>query len=285
MTGILKLFLISIVVMQLAACSTSPKSEADMYHDIRKGTVYKAYQKISIAALKPVVKEYDRKLANENKQESAAAHVHLTMSLLWAVMIYPELSLAEAEYALEQSSDPHNRYIALTLQSLALHEEGLHFLARDKSVEAQRLRDANNFSNRYTNLLVLIHVAGSSLAIYEGNITYALSELTYIGAATKKDWIVDLATASQESYNGAQGKAIAKLEKIKSDPDLSDTERDGIAKLIDITRAGGKDVGTNVAKAAVALVVSNTIKSSSVAKQSVDLLPEKYRNKLSGYFN
>ena len=91
--------LIAMMIAQLAACASSPKGEADQYNELRDSTIYKTYQKVSIEAMKPVIKEYDKKLAEENRPQVGAAHVHALLGLIWIASAQPEYAIAETETA------------------------------------------------------------------------------------------------------------------------------------------------------------------------------------------
>ena len=45
--------------MFMVGCASNKRlSETDQYKEMRKATIYKAYQKISIESMRPIVKEY-----------------------------------------------------------------------------------------------------------------------------------------------------------------------------------------------------------------------------------
>lgn len=276
------LFLI-FLVLQLGACATTRKTDDDHYKKMRNSIVYKTYQKASITAMKPVVKKYNKSLAKDNKPQSGATHVHALLSLVWTAASKPKYALAESEYAVKASVDPADRYAALIIQSLTMHKIGWHHLAKKQSVTAKGLVKKHGFSNRYSNTLIMVHVVGSALALQEGNIPYVASEVSDLGVATKQDWLVELGGATQDVYNGASSKAISKLDKLKNNPDLSESERKGVAKAAQAARAGGKDVGKEVAKAVVSVALEAGIKKSSLTPIVIQELPEKYQKKLAKY--
>jgi hypothetical protein len=273
--------LITGLIILLSACGTSPKSEADSYNDMRDGTIFKAYQKVSIEAMKPVIKEYNKKLAEENKAQTGEAHVHATLALIWIAALQPKYALAETDYAINKAIDPRDRYALLALQSVAMHEEGWPNLAKQNAAQAKALIQANGLSNSYSNILVLVHVAGSALALSEGNIPYVASEVRELGNITNQSWLTELGGATEDVYAGAHDKAIAKLEKIKSDPNLSEQERMGVDKVLQVVKTGGKDVVGNMGDAVVALAFKVGIQNSSLTPQIQQALPEKYRDKLT----
>lgn len=102
----IQIFLFAVIIAGVAACSTTPKGESDQYNKMRKDAVYKKYQKLSIEAMKPVVREYDKKLAEDNKFQVGNIHLHALLGLIWVVSAQPKFALAETEYAIEQSADP-----------------------------------------------------------------------------------------------------------------------------------------------------------------------------------
>lgn len=275
--------LIIIFVFQLTACATTKKTEADRYKDMRSGVVYKTYQKASIEAMKPVAKKYNKTLARESKPLSGETHIHGLLSLMWMASGKSKYAIAESEYAVSVASNPADRYAALIVQSLMMHKNGWHNLAKQQSVEARALVNKHGFSNRYDNTLIMVHVVGSALALQEGNIPFVASEVRDLGVATQQDWLVELGDATQDVYGGASSKAISRLDKLKNDPDLSKDERKAVAKVAKAVKAGGKDVSTEVAKAVVSVALVAGIRSSPLTTEVLQSLPEKYQKKLSKY--
>ena len=279
-----KIVIVVLITILGSGCLSTPRGDADDYSEMREGTIYRTYQKVSIEAMKPVVKEYNRKLAKENKPQNAEIHVHALLGLIWVVSSQSKYALAEAEYAVTQASEPRDLYAALTIQSLAMHEQGWHHLAKKNANNAKSLVKNHNMKNRYNNAISLVHVAGSAMALKEGDIPFVASEVKEFGTVTNQAWLVDLGDATQDAYSGAQNKAIAKLEKIKADPKLSKKESEGIDRALDAAKSGGKDMGTAVAKAAVAIVYDVGFKTNPLTPVVLKKLPEKYRAKIARHF-
>ena len=265
----------------LSACGTSPKSEADHYNDLRDGTLYKAYQKASIEAMKPVIKEYNKQLAKDNKPQVGGIHVHALLALIWMAALEPKYSLAETEYVIDIASDPHDRYAALILQSVAMHAQGWPYLAKENSVQARALVQQHGLSNRYNNMLALVYVAGSALALQDGNFPYEANEIRELGAVTQQGWLTELGNATDDVYAGAHDKALKKLARIKNDPALSEQQRKGIDKVMQAVSAGGKDVVSNTAAAVVKVAFYVGVQDNPLTEQVLQSLPAKYRNKLN----
>lgn len=275
--------LLIFLLANLSACASSKKTQTDHYRDMQEGTIYKAYQKVSIKAMKPVVKEYNKKQTEDNKAQVGDAHVHALLGLIWVASSQPRFALAESDYALAQASDPRDRYTAIAIQALAMHEQGWYHLAKLKSTEATALVKMHGFSNRYKNVLVLVHVSGAALAIMDYNVPHTISAVREAGVVLDEKWVVEMGDATQDAYNGATSQAITKLEKLKNDPNLSDKERLGVSKVLDVAKKGGKDVSTNMAKAAAEVLMDTSIEKNSLTPLLLKELPEKYRNKLAKY--
>ena len=282
---ILQSSVITILLFSLSACFSTKKSDADGYEDMRNSKVYKSYKKISIKALNPIVKELNEDLAKKNKNQNGATQVHALLSLVWIATAQPKLALADAEYAEEQATDPRDRYAALTLKALAMHEKGWHFQAKETSLKARALVQQNDLKNRYNNLLLLAHVGGSVLALKDGEIPYVIDEIRSIGLATDQKWLVGVSDASDNALKGASDQAISKLEDLKNRPDLSDKERNGVSKVLEHAKKGGQDVVFNMLKSAVGILLEDTIRNSSLTKNVISKLPKDYRQKLAGYSN
>lgn len=272
-------------IIQLSACVTTPKTEADHYTAMRTGTIYKTYQKVSINAMKPVIKEYDKKLAKENKAMVGSAHVHALLGLIWIATLEPKYALAETELAVTQAQDPRDRYAALILQSVVMHQLGWPYLAKQNSEMANALVKAQGLSNRYNNILVLVHVAGSALALQEGNISYVANEVRELGTVTNQPWVIELGDVTQEAYSGTRAEAIVRLEKLKNNPKLSDKERQGVTEVMAAATNSGNDVGVAVAKAVVSVGFYVGIQNNLITPSVLEKLPEKYRSKLVKYLN
>ena len=277
---LLKIILVSGFI-SLSACSSSPKTEADHYAKMQNGSVYKAYQKISIKAMRPVVKEYNRKLAKQDKAQNAETHVHSFLALVWFASAQPRFALAESDYALSHASDPRDKYGALALQALALHEQGWYQLARRKSGEASALIKSNNFSNSYSNVLALVHVSGAALAIMDKDIPHTISAVRETGVVLDEDWLVQVSDSTQDMYTGAQTSAINKLEKLRNSPDLSDKQRRNVDRVLQAAKSDASDASFNMAKMVAEIAMDQTVDSNSIKSAVLKELPEKYRNKVS----
>lgn len=271
------------LVVQLAGCASSPRTQSDGYRDLQKGTIYRTYQKLSVKAMEPVVKEYNKELAKDNRAQVGETHVHALLGFVWLASSEPDFALAEADYALGQAKDPRDRYNALAIQALAMHEQGWYHLARQKSTEAGMLVKTQGFSNRYTNILALVHVSGAALAMMDYNIPHTISAVREAGVVLDEDWIVELGDGTQETYDGATTKAIARLERLQNDPKLSDKERQGVGKVLEVVKKGGKDVSTNMAKAVVEVLLETSLDKNSLTPMVLKELPEKYRDKVARY--
>lgn len=272
-----------ILITHLSACASSKKTQSEHYREMQQGTIYKTYQKVSIKAMMPVVKEYDKKLAEENKAQIGETHVHALLGLIWIASAQPRFALAESDYALSQARDPRDRYAALALQSLAMHEQGWYHLASLKSTEASALIQTQGFSNRYKNVLVLVHVSGAALAVLDNNIPHTISAVREAGVILNEDWLVQMGDATEDAYNGTQAKAIEKLEKLNNDANLTDKERQGANKVLEIAKQGGNDVTNKMAKAVVDLAVDEAINKNRLTASVLKEVPEKYRDKLARY--
>jgi len=270
----------SLILLLLTACATTPHTEADQYQQLKSSTVYKAYQKLTIKSLKPIVREYDQYLVKENKPRVAATQVHAMLGLVWIASAQPKFALVESEYAIAQANDPGDRYAALTIQALAMHQKGWPYLAKSRSIEAKALIKKHGLSNRYHNGLAIVYIGGSMLALQEGNILYVADEISALGQATNQSWLVGLGEVVADSYTGATKKAFSRLESIKNNSNLSAKDRRGVEKVLNVLTAGGKDVATSVAKEVVAVGLNNVIKNSSLTSKILKKLPEKYRAKL-----
>jgi len=106
-----------------------------------------------------------------------------------------------------------------------------------------------------------------------------------IGQATNETWLVELSDATQEAYSGATTKAISKLENLQTNSRLSAIERQRVGKVLNAAKTGGQDIGVNMAKAAVSVMLVNVIKKSSLTPLMIDKLPKKYRAKLIRYID
>ncbi len=270
-------------VVLLSACATTPTSEAEQYRDVKSGTVYNTYQKLSINTLKPVVDEYDKHLSKNNKAQVATTQVHSLLGLIWIVSSQPKLALAESDYAVMQANDPRDKYTALSIQSLAMYAQGWPYLGKAKSEEAKALIKIHSLSNRYNNGLAFVHVVGSAVALQEGNILYVADEIRALGETTSQPWLTGLGDVTADAYNGATAEAFLRLEKIKNDSNLSSNEREDVDKVINVMKAGGKDVGLSVAKETVSIAMNNVIENSSLTPIILEKLPEKYRNKINNH--
>lgn len=261
------------------------QTEPEQYNEMRQGTLYRAYQKISIKSMRPLVKEYNAKLAKENKTQSGDAHIHSLLALIWVGALQPKYALAEMQYALQHAVEPKDRYAALAVQSLAMHEQGWHMLAKQPYNESNAIRKNNSFSTRYKNTLLLVNIAGGALAVKEGDIAQTISAVNELGVMLNKPWIIKLADSTQSLHRGATTKAVTKLDEIKSDPGVSNKTRKRISKMQNIIKGGGKNIKSDFGKAVISTVTQEAIDSHDLTAKILGKLPVKYRTKIAKHMN
>lgn len=275
-----------IFLMFMVGCASNKRlSETDQYKEMREATIYRAYQKISIESMRPIVKEYNKKLTKENKPQAGDVHVHSLLALIWLGAYQPKYALAESQYAVEHAIKPKDRFAALAVQALAMHEQGWHGLATQTSNKSNTIREKNNFSRRYKNSLLLVHVAGGALAVKEGDITQTIITVNEIGLLLNKQWIVKLAQSTQSVHRGAITKAIAILDEIKSDPSVSNKTRKRISKMQEIVKGGGKNMTNEFGKAVINTVAQEAVQDNDLTPKILAKLPKKYRTKITKYIN
>ena len=272
------LVLVQLVIASLLfACATTPNSEMDQYDGVRGGTVYKRYQDASAKAMAPIVEEYNERLVKIGKPKIGDSQIHTTLALLWIVAAQSKLALAETELALAQTSDPRERYAAITIQAVAMHEEGWPDLAKQSAIEARKIAEQHRLGEDYANAAVLARAAGGALALVEGNVLFVANETRELGVATDQEWMISLGEATHDAYTGATESAITKLEELKRDPKLSDGDRKGVDKVIGVVRAGGKNMPSDMASAVVQVSLLNVVQRSSLTPQILEQLPKNYR--------
>ena len=277
---------LSIFLMFMVGCASNKRmSETDQYQEMKKSTIYRAYQKISVESMRPIVKEYNKKLIKENQPQSGDVHVHSLLALIWLGAYQPKYALAESQYAVEHAIEPKDRFAALAVQALAMHQQGWHGLATQPSNESNAIRKTNNFSGRYKNSLLLVHVAGGALAVKEGDITQTITAVNEIGILLNKPWIVKLAQSTQSVHQGAITNAITILDEIKSDPDVSNKNRKRISKMQEIVKGGGKNMTNEFSKAVINAVAQDAIQDNDLTPKVLAKLPKKYRAKVTKYIN
>lgn len=281
----ISLSIIFIVFVTGCANKQLKQSEPDKYKEMREGTIYRAYQKISIKSMRPIVKEYNLKLAKENKTQSGDVHVHSLLALIWVGALQPKYALSESQYAIERAIEPKDKYTALAVQSLAMHVQGWHGLAKQPYHQSNAIRKKNNFSTRYKNTLLLVNIAGGALAVKEGDISQTISAVNELGIMLDKKWIIKLAESTQSVHRGATTKAISKLDEIKSDPDVSNKTRARISKMQGIIKGGGKNLQSEFGSAVISTVTQEAIKSHDLTTKILAKLPKKYRDKVAKYIN
>lgn len=284
MTLIYKKVLLTLMVASLTACMTSPKSESKSQERMEDGVIYKGYSKLSKEAMKPVVKELNKELAKDNKDQNADYQVHALLSLIWIASLQPKLAMAEADYAIEHTSDPRDQYAAMMLQSIAMYEEGWPHLAKQKSDQARTLSESENFKNRYNNATTLVYLVGGVLAFKEGNITYLASEVKHVGKALDRNWITELGEVTDDVKNGLRDNALIKMVKLMQDPTISANARASLQQLYEGLKQAsvfGEAFVKGFAQSVLTLVLYVAIQINPLSIAIIHALPEKYRDKLA----
>lgn len=222
----------------LGGCS-SQKTEQEQYEEATSGLTYKTYKLASGAMVNTSVEFY-------NKQQPDSAHLqaeyaHLLLGYFWSVSGKPSMAFAEADIT-EEDKDNEVKFLAQSLRSVTMYQQGWHTLAKAESVKAQEnLSQQPNTDVRYE--AAIFYLIMGSLHVQEKDFTQA--KFFWAGFATETGihWPYQLCDAAADLQAGNVQQGLQKIKVMSQDPAVPQVLREELAKKIEEIE---KHAGTSV---------------------------------------
>lgn len=233
-----KLFLAFVVC--LLSCS-GKKTEREQYEELHSGFTFTTYKAASRAAIGPAVKLYNTQTP-DSIPPIDPEYAHLLLGYFWTISAKPTAAFAEADIA-EESADNDVKFLARSLRSIAMYEQGWDSLAREESqaanLQVQR-SSSSNVQYEATTFYMLLGI----LKAYERD--FDQSKFYWAGFANQTGihWPYTLTDAAADLHGGRVQQGLGKLKTASQDPAVPEPIRKALGEKLQGIEAKTGDVNS-----------------------------------------
>ena len=219
------------------------KTQRELYEDTVSGLTYRTYKATSGTTLGPAVKLY-----NEQRPDSLApldpAYAHLLLGYGWTVSAKPAMAFAEADLAAEEG-DATVKYLAQSLRSITMYEQGWDSLAHEESQQAKKHRLLKPDASAQYEAAVFYMLMGLASA-YDKD--FAQSKFYWAGFAneTAIHWPYKLTDAIDDLQNQRIQAGLIKLKALSQDPDVPPALQQALGQQIASIETKAGDVNSRL---------------------------------------
>jgi hypothetical protein len=265
-----------VFLLYFSACSHE-KTQRELYEDETSGLTFRAYKTASSTAVGPAVKLYNSQ-RTDSLPPVDPAYVHLLLGYGWTVSGKPAMAFAEADLTQEEG-DTTAQYLARSLRSIAMYEQGWDSLAHDEAKESKTLlKPSANASYELATFYVIMGIAQA----YDKD--FAQSKFYWAGFANETGihWPYKLTDAIDDLQQNRLQSALIKLKTLSQDPDVPPALQTALAEQIKIIEEKAGDVNSKLfwPRLISALVLEQLKKSSNSELGHVVQMVERLRAKI-----
>ncbi len=245
----------------LAIGCSKEKTERELYEETTSSFTYKTYKAASSTAVGPAVTLYNHELP-DSITPIKTEYAHLLLGYLWTISKKPAMAFAEADLA-QESTDEDVRYLAQSLRSIAMYEQGWDTLAREESqlAKSQLRKSKSDVQYEATVFYMLLGLAKAYEKDFNG------SKFYWAGFANETGihWPYQLTDAIADLQANRLQQGLQKLKVLSQDKAVPESLRTTLAAQIEAIEKKGGDVESPLfwPKLISSLVIDELKKSSS----------------------
>lgn len=228
--------LCTVVLLLLSGCGE--KTEQEQYEAATSGITYHTYKSASALAVPTSVKLYNQGVADS--LHLRADYVHLLLGYGWSLSKKSSLAFAEAALAGE-SEDATVRFLAQTVRSITMYQEGWHTLAKTESAAAKQHLTGQPGAASYE--AAIFYLLMGSVYAKEKDFEQARFFWAGFGEETDIHWPYQLCDAAADFQAGRIQPGLQKVKVMSQDPHVPEPLRAALGEQI--TRIE-KEAGTSV---------------------------------------
>ncbi|MFD0999776.1 hypothetical protein ACFQ21_10675 [Ohtaekwangia kribbensis] len=231
-----KYILLSLLLLVIG-CSKE-KTERERYEETTSSFTYKTYKAASATTVGPAVTLYNHELP-DTIAPVKTEYAHLLLGYLWTISKKPAMAFAEADLA-QESTDEDVRYLAQSLRSIAMYEQGWDTLAREESqlAKSQLRKSKSEVQYEATVFYMLLGLVKA----YEKD--FNQSKFYWAGFANETGihWPYQLTDAIADLQANRLQQGLQKLKVLSQDKAVPESLRITLAEQIEAIEKKGGDV-------------------------------------------
>ena len=232
-----------VILLTLFTACGGEKSEREQYEDATSGLRYNTYKTASAVALKTSVEGYNLTQPDSNKIHEP--YLHLLLGYGWTISGKSTLAFAEADIV-EEESDPQIVYLAQSLRSISMYQEGWHGIAKEESIKAKEKASRTPGTTVTYEAAVFYLLMGT---VYVKEKDFEQAKFFWAGFATETDihWPYQLCDAAADLHGGRVQQGLQKVKIISQDPAVPQPLREALAlEIAKIEKHVGTDIDSSM---------------------------------------
>jgi len=238
---------IALCILLFTACSSTPKTELELYTETTKTFGYKTYAGFSKVTVNPSLYLYNSQVEDTPDAAIRPELVHAYAAVVFALSQQNKWALAEANLALSSSEDDTGRYLSYSALSIALYSNGWPGLAQEYAAKAKQLDTDATFDETYKDSRMTAKFILGVSAIYQGDGESAESLFLELGDATDKQWL-PVAAHGAALIMDSGFSTPDKLKELATREELSLPAQEKLLELTAIAEQGQDNPGQAKAK-------------------------------------
>jgi hypothetical protein len=217
-----------LTLLALSGCSDK-KAERELYEEKSSGLTYSTYKTSSRVAVGAAVTLY-----NSQKPDSIpplqSEYAHVLLGYFWTGSSRPAMAFAEADIV-EESNDDELKFLAGSLRSIAMYQQGWSTLAKEESDKTNTLV-ARNPSTNIQYEATTFYMVLAILKAYEKD--FEQSKFYWAGFANQTGihWPYQLTDAAADLQAGKIQQGLGKIKVISQDPAVPEALRIALSQRI-----------------------------------------------------
>ncbi len=256
------------------------KTEREQYEEVRSSFKYKTYKALSenVKYDMIVVQEVPIHATKENE-----LYMRLLLGYSWAIMKKDAFAFAESDIVTERSTVPSEKFLAHSINAIAMYENGWVGLAKEESALANGALNKSPENDTLKLQVAVFHLVMGALSIKDKNFDAARFHFAGFGQATDIHWPYQLVDAMADIQNKDLQTGLKKIKRMSEDPAVPVQLRVLLVNALTEVEKTGGDVDSSLFwPRAVSSILIDQLKDSGVKEiQAAGETLQKLKEKLT----
>jgi hypothetical protein len=206
------------------------KTQEEKYNDMTSSLKYNTYKTVSKTFVGPSLKTYNAGKPKDSIIDETS--LRLLLGYSWAVTGKAEFAFAEADIVSENTDSVSSIFLAHSLRSIVMYEQGWDSLAAKESNIAFGLDTSASGKENLKTQAMVFHLLMGTLFLKEQKFDNATFHFAGFAQITGITWPYLLCDATGEMHKGNYQTGLQKLKKMSKDPSVPEEMRIILAEEI-----------------------------------------------------
>ncbi len=223
-----KFVIVNAILIFIISCS-KPKTEEQLFEEMKSGFQFKTYTMLSKTTVPPIVSLYNSQ-RDKDMPEIKEEVVRILLAYSLAVSQSATCAIAEASL-IKDPEDEKMKFLAQSVIAIALYEKGWRKIAFQQSEKANSYLKKNPGKSALEEVITF-HLVMGSMCIYTNNLRAARFHFAGFSNATQIHWPYQIFDALVDITENEFQKGLIKLKKISEDETVPEEVREIVASGI-----------------------------------------------------